>query len=201
MTGETLIPLVDRDQKIPIREFIGRSGFKVWALNQATMSLEPARVSNAFSTGIKPVFKLKTGDGRSLRATGNHKFLTMAGWQRLDELKIGQQIAIPLDEFPKNRQKAWDEIVSIEADGKAEVYDLTVDEHHNFVANNIIVHNSIEQDADLVIMLYRDEYYNPDTQDRGIAEVSIAKHRNGPTGTVKLLFEGALTKFKNLARQ
>ncbi len=59
---------------------------------------------------------------------------------------------------------------------------------------------SIEQDADLVIMLYRDEYYNSDTPDRGIAEIIIAKHRNGPTGTVKLLFEPQFTKFKNLAR-
>ncbi|MFQ4140659.1 replicative DNA helicase [Chlorogloeopsis sp. ULAP02] len=59
---------------------------------------------------------------------------------------------------------------------------------------------SIEQDADLVIMLYRDEYYNPDTPERGIAEIVIAKHRNGPTGTVKLLFDPQFTKFKNLAK-
>ncbi|MEM6753954.1 MAG: replicative DNA helicase, partial [Cyanobacteria bacterium P01_C01_bin.38] len=58
---------------------------------------------------------------------------------------------------------------------------------------------SIEQDADLVAMLYRDEYYNTDTPDRGIAEVIIAKHRNGPTGIVKLLFDPQFTKFKNLA--
>lgn len=57
---------------------------------------------------------------------------------------------------------------------------------------------SIEQDADLVINLYRDEYYNPDTPDRGIAEIIIAKHRNGPVGTIKLLFEPRLTKFENL---
>lgn len=57
---------------------------------------------------------------------------------------------------------------------------------------------SIEQDADLVIMLYRDEYYNPDSPDRGIAEVIITKHRNGPTGTTKLLFQPELTKFLNL---
>ncbi|AKG20233.1 replicative DNA helicase [Calothrix sp. 336/3] len=57
---------------------------------------------------------------------------------------------------------------------------------------------SIEQDADLVIMLYRDDYYNSDSPDRGIAEVIIAKHRNGPTGTVKLLFDPQYTKFKNL---
>jgi replicative DNA helicase len=60
---------------------------------------------------------------------------------------------------------------------------------------------SIEQDADIVIMLYRDSYYNPDSPDRNMAEVIIAKHRNGPTGTVKLLFDPTLTKFVNLAKQ
>ncbi|MFB2920560.1 replicative DNA helicase [Aerosakkonema funiforme] len=59
---------------------------------------------------------------------------------------------------------------------------------------------SIEQDADLVIMLYRDVYYNPDSPDRDIAEVIIAKHRNGPTGTVKLLFNSQFTQFRNLAK-
>lgn len=58
---------------------------------------------------------------------------------------------------------------------------------------------SIEQDADVVIMLYRDEYYNENTPDRGIAEVIIAKHRNGPTGTVKLIFDPQYTRFRNLA--
>jgi len=56
----------------------------------------------------------------------------------------------------------------------------------------------IEQDCDLVMMLYREEYYDPDTPDRGIAELNIVKHRNGPTGTVKFLFEPSLTKFKNI---
>jgi replicative DNA helicase len=59
---------------------------------------------------------------------------------------------------------------------------------------------SIEQDADLVVMLYRDAYYNPDTPDRDITELIVTKHRNGPTGVVKLVFDPALTKFKNLAR-
>ncbi len=59
---------------------------------------------------------------------------------------------------------------------------------------------SIEQDADLVMMIYRDEYYNPDTPDRGITEVSIVKHRNGPVGTVKLLFNAELTRFESLAK-
>lgn len=58
---------------------------------------------------------------------------------------------------------------------------------------------SIEQDADLILMLYRDEYYNPDTPDRGIAEIIITKHRNGPVGVVKMLFDPQFTQFRNLA--
>tara|TARA_B100001250_G_scaffold85039_1_gene70261 strand:- start:894 stop:2309 length:1416 start_codon:yes stop_codon:yes gene_type:complete len=58
---------------------------------------------------------------------------------------------------------------------------------------------SIEQDADLVLMIYRDEYYNAETPDRGITEVIVTKHRNGPIGTVKLLFEPKYTRFRNLA--
>lgn len=95
----------------------------------------------------------------------------------------------------------WDEIVSIEVVGEAVVYDLTVPETASWLADGIVSHNSgaIEQDADLIMMLYRDEYYNPDTPDRGIAEIIVTKHRNGPTGVVKLLFESQFTQFRNLA--
>jgi replicative DNA helicase len=56
---------------------------------------------------------------------------------------------------------------------------------------------SIEQDADLVMFIYRDEYYNPETEQRGEAEIIIAKQRNGPTGTVDLLYQGSITRFLN----
>ncbi|AFY48070.1 replicative DNA helicase [Nostoc sp. PCC 7524] len=487
LTGDSLVTLADSGAQIPIRELVGKSGFAVWALNETTMQLERAIVSHAFSTGIKPVFTLRTRLGRKIRATGNHKFLTINGWCRLDELRPQQHLCLPrhlpshghqtmtyaevallghligdgctlprhaiqyttreidlaenvaflakevfgdaivprisperawyqvylsaaqrlthtvrnpvakwldslgvfglrshekfvpqelfsqpqeliacflrhlwstdgsvkllrgkrprpiayyassserlafdvqtlllrlginatlklipqvgkgrnqyhvkitgksnlelfiqkvgavgeyklsslqqisehlekcihnpnTDVIPKDvwnthvvpamqadglttrilqsqlemsycgsalykanlsRERAlkvaklvkseelitlaqsdvyWDEIVSIEFHPEEEVFDLTVPGFHNFVANNIIVHNSIEQDADLVIMLYRDDYYNSDSPDRGIAEVIVAKHRNGPTGTVKLLFDPQFTKFKNLAR-
>jgi replicative DNA helicase len=59
---------------------------------------------------------------------------------------------------------------------------------------------SIEQDADIVGFIYRDDVYNEDSEDRGIAELIIAKHRNGSTGVVRLAFLGHLTKFANLAR-
>jgi len=485
LSGDSLVMLADTGVRVPIRELVGKSGFTVWAINEASMQLEKAVVSNAFATGVKPVLRLQTRLGRAIRATGNHNFLTIHGWCRLDELKKGDRIALPryvsssfiqsmnnaeiallghmigdgctlpshviqyttreqdlantvvnlaievfgeriiprickerdwyqvylpaayhlthnvrnpvtkwldtlgifglrshqkfvpslifeqpqeaiaiflrhlwstdgciktgrgkctypkvyyasssqklardvqslllrlginarlflspqpgkgrdqhqvwvtgrpdLDNFihligavgnykqqsltgvaeyleirssntnrdviPRDvwkmyavpamqqcglttrqmqaqlgnlycgttlykqnlgRKRAhrlativkshelallsksdiyWDEIASIEVDGEAEVYDLTVPALQNFVANDIVVHNSIEQDADLVIMLYRDEYYNPDTPDRGIAEVIITKHRNGPTGIIKLLFDGQVTKFLNL---
>jgi replicative DNA helicase len=487
LAGDTLVTLADSGIQIPIKELVGKFGFAVWALNEKTMQLEKAIVSNAFSTGMKSVFTLKTRLGRKIKATGNHKFLTIHGWKRLDELSPKQHLCLPRclpstgeqtmayaevallghligdgctlpshaiqyttreidlaenvaflarelfgdaivprisperrwyqvylsaaqrlthgvrnpiakwldslgvfglrsyekfvpqdlflqsqdviacflrhlwctdgsiklvagtsprpiayysssserlafdvqtlllrlginaklkmipqpgkgrnqyhatitgkpdlelfiqkvgavgkyklgslqeisehlencihntnrDVIPKevwktyvvpamqtigmttreiqsrmeksycgstlykanlSRERAlkvanivkssellalansdvyWDEIVSIIPDGEEEVFDLTVDKLHNFIANNIIVHNSIEQDADIVMMLYRDEYYSPDTPERGVTEVIIAKHRNGPTGTIKLLFDPQFTKFKNLAK-
>ncbi|MGB9903084.1 MAG: replicative DNA helicase [Desulfotomaculales bacterium] len=59
---------------------------------------------------------------------------------------------------------------------------------------------SIEQDADVVMFIYRDEYYNPDTEKRSVAEIIVAKQRNGPTGVVELAFLKEFTRFMNLAR-
>jgi len=93
----------------------------------------------------------------------------------------------------------WDEIVSIERDGEEEVYDLTVEGLHNFIAEDIVVHNSIEQDADLVMFVYRDEYYNEESDQQGLAEIILSKHRNGPTGVEKLSFLKRYAKFADLA--
>jgi len=58
---------------------------------------------------------------------------------------------------------------------------------------------ALEQDADVILFIYRDEVYNPETQEKGVAEIIVAKQRNGPTGFVRLAFLGEFTRFENLA--
>ena len=70
---------------------------------------------------------------------------------------------------------------------------------HRPMLSDLRESGAIEQDADIVMFLYRDDYYNPDSEDKDIAEVIIAKHRGGSTGTVNLLWMGSYTKFVNLA--
>lgn len=376
ITGESLLYLPDSGTYQPIARLIGQQGFRVLALNTETWQLEPDEVTHAFATGRKPVHRLTTSLGRSIRATANHRFLTRTGWQRLDQLLVGMDLALPrwlpgpmqpaqskarptlalqaepadqlvtvrasptarrerlsrpdlpdlgcsplawpelcADEpgiparvfaqsregiahvlrhlwaiggqapwqeperplaylTPSQRQARdaqslllrfgiqarltqhaaqrseqaqfqvqiesqadmacflaciaapeqsamqlpvslsgpagvvaetdhqgdvyWDRIQSIEVDGEEEVYDLTVDKSHNFIANDLILHNSIEQDSDIVLFIYREDVYNPDSERKNIANLILAKHRNGPVGEISLYFQPSQTRFRDL---
>ena len=94
----------------------------------------------------------------------------------------------------------WDEIASVESLGAQEVYDATVEGTHNFVANGIHLHNSIEQDADVVILLHREDAYEKESPRAGEADFIVAKHRNGPTTTVTVAFQGHYSRFVDMAR-
>src|SRR3989344_5236694 len=89
----------------------------------------------------------------------------------------------------------WDEIMSIESHGVEEVFDATVPILHNFIAGDIIVHNSIEQDADVVLFIHREDKYNKETARPNVAKIMIEKHRNGPTGVAELYFDDKKTTF------
>ncbi|WP_347349949.1 replicative DNA helicase [Intrasporangium sp.] len=93
----------------------------------------------------------------------------------------------------------WDEVVAIEPDGVEQVYDATVLGTHNFIANGVTVHNSIEQDADMVILLHREAAYEKDSPREGEADLIVAKHRNGPTDTITVAFQGHYSRFTNMA--
>ena len=260
LSGDTLVFLPELGMSLPIRDLVHRQEFLVAALDQSLPGLVSARVSNVFCTGTKPVFRLTTREGRTIRATANHKFLSENGWRRLDELGVYENIAttdenalrtvlpgscsssdiagerhgepavltapVRIADQPRGplesqqmavsdcspaampdadasreavgRKVGWDQVFSIQADGVEEVYDLTVPVYHNFAANSLIVHNSIEQDADVVIFVYREDYYNEESEQQNIADLMVAKHRHGTTGTVSLYFRKELTQFRDL---
>src|SRR5579872_6312880 len=94
-----------------------------------------------------------------------------------------------------------DRVTAVEAEGEHEVYDLTVPGPANWLADGIVTHNSgaIEQDADMILLIYRDEVYDKNTTRKGIAEIDLAKHRNGEIGTFLLTFQGQYARFVNFA--
>lgn len=95
LAGESLVTMADTGERVPIKDLVGKKDFHVWSLNEKTWEIEKGLVTNAFCTGTKPVFKLKTRLGREIRATANHKFYSFSGWKRLDELKVSERIALP----------------------------------------------------------------------------------------------------------
>jgi len=125
---------------------------------------------------------------------GKTKEMTKAK-KTLENLEANPNLdVIPTDVY-------WDEIEAIIPDGSQEVFDLTVDQAHNFIAGDIIVHNSIEQDADVVMFLYRPE----DTKDLAPSDkiptiLSIDKHRNGALGEKAFMFNGPLMQFRLQAK-
>ncbi|HET9259087.1 MAG TPA: replicative DNA helicase, partial [Acidimicrobiia bacterium] len=270
LTADTRLVRADTNVEMTLGELVatGASDIPVWSLDDR-YKLVPSRLTKAFSSGVKPAFEMELASGRTIQGSGNHPFLTVDGWVRLDDLEPGDRIAVTrrladsraqpvmtddqivvlaqeanpnVDTIPASvwtyiRHKAmpaasvsarelakrlgmsycgstlyksgisrarmrrlasvldddyldalaesdvlWDRVVSITPVGEQEVFDATVELTHNFVANGIVAHNSIEQDADVVMFIYRHEYYHPEDQDRkGIAEVIVAKHRAGST--------------------
>jgi replicative DNA helicase len=94
----------------------------------------------------------------------------------------------------------WDKIVEITSIGKHDVYDGTVSGTHNFVANGLDVHNSLEQDSDVVILLHRPDAFERDDPRGGEADLILGKHRNGPTKTITVAHQLHLSRFANMAK-
>ena len=89
----------------------------------------------------------------------------------------------------------WDILDGIDPDGEDETFDISVEGLHNFLVNDIIVHNSLEQDADIVLFLYREGMHNQEV-DRSQTQLIVAKNRNGPIRDIELVFVAEQTAFR-----
>ncbi|BCL14830.1 replicative DNA helicase [Micromonospora sagamiensis] len=140
---------------------------------------------------------------RQFAAAIGTQFCGSALWKRSPSRSRLAKIAAVLDaadlDLHATNDIFWDEIVSIESIGHQDVYDATVMGTHNFIANGIATHNSIEQDADVVILLHRDDYYDKESPRAGEADFIVAKHRNGPTDTVTVAAQLHLSRFVDMA--
>ncbi len=115
-------------------------------------------------------------------------------------LRCAEALSSPALEAAATSDIFWDRIESIEPLGPCPVYDATVKGTHNFIADGIFAHNSIEQDSDVVILLHREDAYERESPRAGEADFIVAKHRNGPTTTVTVAFQGHYSRFVDMAR-
>ena len=115
-------------------------------------------------------------------------------------LRCAEALASPMLTEVATSDVYWDRIIGIESLGRQPVFDATVKETHNFIADGIFAHNSIEQDADMVILLHREDAYERESPRAGEADFIVAKHRNGPTATVTVAFQGHYSRFVDMAR-
>jgi replicative DNA helicase len=192
VTGDTLVNLTD-GRRVPIRDLVGTTP-EVFAMG-ADQQLTTARSDLVWSKGIKPIFKISLASGRSIRATRGHRLLANEGWCTVSDLTVGSVLGVSQPDLH------WDPVTAIEPAGEEDVFDLTVPGPACWLADGIVSHNSgaIEQDADVIVFIYRDEVYNAESPDKGTAEIFIGKQRNGPIGTIRLTFLGEYTRFENAA--
>ncbi len=138
-----------------------------------------------------------------LDAARGSRFCGTTGWRHApSRSRLALASALLADaelEMTATNDVSWDRIVEITSVGEQPVYDATVPGTHNFIADGIAVHNSIEQDADMVILLHRPDAFERDDPRAGEADLILAKHRNGPTNTITVAHQLHYSRFADLA--
>jgi replicative DNA helicase len=162
-----------------------------------------ARTTTVTKADHQPGYHVIVADGPSLRVfcreIGVYGRRSEAARRLLVAIE-GKAVNTNVDTLPREADDLfWDRIVAMEPVGTHPVYDATVKDTHSFVADGIIAHNSLEQDADMVILLHREDAYERESPRAGEADLVLAKHRNGPTGLVTVAFQGHYSRFVDMA--
>ncbi len=154
-------------------------------------------------TRVRTTLAVQGTTHREFAAATNIQFCGSTRWKHSPSRSWLAQVATVLGdaglEMHATNDMYWDEVVSIESIGEQPVYDATVLGTHNFIANGVAVHNSIEQDADVVLLLHREDYYDKESPRAGEADFIVAKHRNGPTDTITVAAQLHLSRFVDMA--
>jgi replicative DNA helicase len=183
------------DQALKLSATLRTSNTNVDTLPLETWQL----VRSAMAAGGVTQRQMASRRGTAYGGTSHFRFApsreTIADYARILD---SSQLAIAA-----NSDVFWDRVIAIEPDGEEEVFDLTVPGPACWLADGVVTHNSgaIEQDSDLVMFIYREEYYDKESERPGEADIIIAKHRNGPVGEVVLTFQNQYPRFMNYARE
>jgi replicative DNA helicase len=217
VTGDTLVLLVD-GRRVPIRDLVDTAP-EVLAMS-AQGTIVSAKSNRVWRVGRRRLLMIRLASGRSIRATQEHRLFSQRGWVRVSELTTRDMLAVAnrIPEAVRDYAEAvdadgygetngvdvdWDRIVDTQPGGYEDVFDLTVPGPESWLADGIVSHNSgaLEQDSDVILFLYRARVYREDVppEEENIAEVIIGKQRNGPIGTVKVVFLPQYARFENAA--
>jgi replicative DNA helicase len=166
-------------------------------------------VKSLFPTGYYLMYIIIAFGHYEIKLTKNHKILTQYGWKKVESLSKVDLISLvdkynflwSQNAFSYVKMFSFFTFVQIHKlfpSNQEIVYDCWLPLTNNFIGNGYVLHNSIEQDADLVLMIYREKYYNNENDKNDITDIIIAKHRNGPVGTINLVFNSTTANFDNI---
>jgi error-prone DNA polymerase len=147
VVGDTQVIDADSGRRVAIEDVVkGRVGVTHTLACDARFRLVKRRILKATASGRRMVSRVRTALGREVIATGEHPLLTMEGWRSLAALRVGDHVAaaraLPALGRLGSSDLYWDRVAQIEPIGERETYDLEIEGDHNFLANELIVHNS-----------------------------------------------------------
>ncbi len=217
VTGDTLVLLAD-GRRVAIQDLVD-SAPEVLSMSPQG-KIVTAKSERVWRVGRRRLLTIRLSRGRSIRATQEHRLFSQRGWVRVSELTTRDMLAVAnhIPEAVRDYADAvddrngdmnvvdidWDRIVDVRPAGHEDVFDLTVPGPESWLADGIVSHNSgaLEQDSDVILFIYRPFVYKGDEippDEQNVAEIIIGKQRNGPTGTVKVVFLPQYARFENAA--